>query len=132
MDESTVSREKLAPASDEMSGHLTDSTQAPTTGTVEKSKQEQPATASSTPPGNGKQTAWGTFNSHLQGFIDKLPETLARNLRNRRKWKDFLRSMVVVFVCVIYVVANKTLKTMGQAGYFSSESLRHHYIAKHQ
>ena len=55
------------------------------------------------------------------GIMSKLPPTMVRNLKDRRKWKNWFRSMIVIFVCMIYLVVQDTLEVLGQAGFFHCE-----------
>lgn len=60
--------------------------------------------------------------SKMDTLLSKLPPSVVRNLKDTRKWKNWFRSMVVIFVCVIYLVVQNTLEVLGQAGFFSRES----------
>ena len=63
-----------------------------------------------------------TSKSKMDTLLSKLPPSVVRNLKDTRKWKNWFRSMVVIFVCVIYLVVQNTLEALGQAGFFSRES----------
>ena len=56
-----------------------------------------------------------------KGIMEKLPPAVVRALKNKRKWKDWFRAMVVIFVCMVYLVVQDTLVVLGQAGFFSCE-----------
>ena len=64
--------------------------------------------------------------SKMDTLLSKLPPSVVRNLKDTRKWKNWFRSMVVIFVCVIYLVVQNTLEVLGQAGFFSRKSIRGH------
>lgn len=59
------------------------------------------------------------------GIMSKLPPTMVRNLKDPRKWKNWFRTMVVIFVCMVYLVVQDTLDVLGQAGFFHRELLVH-------
>lgn len=63
-----------------------------------------------------------TSKSKMDTILSKLPPAVVRNLKDTRKWKNWFRSMVVIFVCVIYLVVQNTLEVLGQAGFFSRKS----------
>lgn len=63
-----------------------------------------------------------TSKSKMDTLLSKLPPSVVRNLKDTRKWKNWFRSMVVIFVCVIYLVVQNTLEVLGQAGFFSRKS----------
>ena len=56
-----------------------------------------------------------------KGIMEKLPPAVVRALKNKRKWKDWFRAMVVIFVCMVYLVVQDTLVVLGQAAFFSCE-----------
>jgi hypothetical protein len=59
--------------------------------------------------------------SKKKGIMEKLPPAVVRTLKNKRKWKDWFRAMVVIFVCMVYLVVQDTLVILGQAAFFSCE-----------
>jgi hypothetical protein len=60
-----------------------------------------------------------TKQSGFAKLFSKLPAGAQRNLKDIRKWKNWFRSMVVIFVCMIYLVVQRTLEVLGQAAFFS-------------
>jgi hypothetical protein len=86
------------------------------------STSSDPQTPGSEQPKQDTTAPDKTSKSKMDQTLSKLPPSVVRNLKDTRKWKNWFRSMVVIFVCVIYLVVQNTLEVLGQAGFFSRES----------
>ncbi|EIW70668.1 hypothetical protein TREMEDRAFT_73534 [Tremella mesenterica DSM 1558] len=54
----------------------------------------------------------------MDKFLSKLPPWLSSSLKDRRKWKNFLRAWIVFFSCVVLLLDHQTLTVIGQAAFF--------------
>jgi hypothetical protein len=70
-----------------------------------------------------EESSNGKGSDNDKGIMAKLPPAVVRALRNKRKWKDWFRAMIVIFVCMVYLVVQDTLVVLGQAAFFSCELL---------
>ncbi|KAI0360638.1 hypothetical protein OH77DRAFT_1418621 [Trametes cingulata] len=58
-------------------------------------------------------------SSSQNGLWDKLPPWASKNLRSWKSWKLLLRCWLASWVCLVIILPNKSLQTLGNTAFFS-------------